>query len=168
MEFNEVIDRRYSVREYHDDPVPEEVITRILEVARNAPSACNIQPWHFFVVRDGETRRKLFPADAQAWIAAAPVIIVACSYPNQAWVRKYDGKNHADVDMGIVMEHLVLAATNEGLGTCWVCSFDPARARDVLQLPADMEPVAITPLGFAKSAPRPRSRKPLEELVTWR
>jgi nitroreductase len=168
MEFYELIAKRLSVRDYAPDPIPDATITRILEAARIAPSACNNQPWHFFVVRDGEMRRRLFPDERQAWVAAAPVVLVACSTPARAWVRRYDGKNHADVDLGIAMEHIVLAATEEGLGTCWVCSFDPAVFRTVLELPEDMEPVAVTPLGLPRVAPVPRSRKPLTEIVTWR
>ncbi|MDH7570465.1 MAG: nitroreductase family protein [Armatimonadota bacterium] len=168
MEFYETVNARYSVRRYSAQPVSDEVVGRVLEAARLAPSACNYQPWHFFVVRDAETRRRLFPNPHQAWVAEAPVVLVACSVPERAWVRRYDGKNHADVDVAIAMEHIVLAATAEGLGTCWICAFDPKLFREVLELPAEMEPVAATPLGYAAVAPGERSRKPLEEIVTWR
>jgi nitroreductase len=140
----------------------------VLEAARLAPSAVNYQPWHFFVVRDAETRHRLFPSVRQAWIPAAPVLLVACSVPQSAWVRRFDGKNHADVDLAIAMDHAILAATAEGLGTCWVCSFDPALFKSVLELPEGMEPVAATPLGYAAQVPGPRDRKPLAEIVTWR
>lgn len=168
MEFYHVIDARYSVRSYREDPVPEPALERILEAARLAPSACNIQPWHFYVVRDAALRRELFPPGRQTWAAAAPVVLVACADPGAAWVRSFDGKNHADIDLGIVMEHIVLAAAAEGLGACWICAFDPALFRRALQLPPHLDPVAATPLGFAACAPPARARKPLQEIVSWR
>lgn len=166
MHFYELINARYSVRAYADRPVPREALLRILEAARVAPSACNKQPWHFFLVTDPATRAALFPNERQSWISAAPAVLVACSYPDRAWQRAYDGKNHADIDLAIAMEHIVLAATEEGLGTCWICAFDPQVFREVLRLPAEMEPVAATPLGYGASEPRPRDRKPLDEIVT--
>lgn len=168
MDLQAVIEARFSVRGYQETPVPEAALQRILEAARLAPSACNRQPWHFFVVRTPDTRRQLFPLERQAWIAAAPVVLVACSRPAEAWVRRSDAKNHADIDIAIAMEHLVLAATAEGLGSCWICAFDPVNARAVLDLPADMEPVAMTPLGYPTTEPPPRQRKALTEIVTWR
>jgi len=168
MNFYDTVFARRSIRRYSDEPVPEDALVRILEAARVAPSACNIQPWHFFVVRDAEMRTRLFPPDRQVWAGVAPVVLVACSLPGAAWVRGYDKKNHADVDLGIAMEHIMLAATEEGLATCWICAFDPTLFRTVLALPAEMEPVAATPLGYADAEPGPFIRKPLEEIVTWR
>ncbi|NIM04757.1 MAG: nitroreductase [Armatimonadetes bacterium] len=168
MDFYALVNARYSIRSYKTEPVPEEIIRRILGAARLAPSAANMQPWHFFVVRDEKTRRGLFSNERQAWAAAAPVVLVACSYPDKAWVRSGDGKNHSDVDIAIAMEHIVLAATEEGLGTCWICAFDPALVRSALGLPGEMEPVAMTPLGYAEAEPLPRKRKSLDEIVTWR
>ncbi|HEY3418576.1 MAG TPA: nitroreductase family protein [Armatimonadota bacterium] len=168
MSFYDLINARCSRRKYAQTPVPDEKIQRILGAARLAPSACNRQPWHFFVVRDAALRRRLFPQERQGWIAEAPVVLVACSYPEQAWVRGADGKNHADVDLAIAMEHIILAATEEGLGSCWICAFDPETVRRALELPAEMEPVAITPLGYADGEPIQRNRKALEEIVSWR
>ncbi|MHB9024370.1 MAG: nitroreductase family protein [Armatimonadota bacterium] len=168
MNFYDLVNARYSIRDYAETPVPEETIRRILEAARLAPSACNRQPWHFFVVQDAAVRRRLFPADRQGWVADAPVVLVACSYPAQAWVRGADGKNHADIDLAIAMEHIVLSATEEGLGSCWICAFDPDIVRQALELPAGMEPVAITPLGYPAGGHGPRNRKSLDEIVTWR
>lgn len=167
MTIYELINARYSVRKYDDKPVPGAVIERILEAARLAPSAANYQPWHFFVVTNEATRKALFPNERQAWISGAPVVLVACSYPGAGWKRSYDGKNHADIDIAIAMEHVMLAATAEGLGTCWICAFDPAVARQVLNLPPDMEPVAITPLGYSLDTLRPKNRKALGEIVTF-
>lgn len=168
MNFAEVVAYRLSVRDYTQDPVEEDTIRRILEMARQAPSACNNQPWHFYAVRDEATRHRLFPNERYQWAANAPVVIVACSVPSQSWVRQYDGKNHADVDVAIAMEHIMLAATAEGLGTCWICSFDPAIVRAALALPEEHVPVAITPLGIPNTTAEPRPRKGFDEIVSWR
>ena len=168
MNFQELIRARHSVRDYQPTPVPEEALVRVLEAAQLAPSAANYQPWHFFVVRDEALRQRLFNHERQTWISAAPVVIVACSYPQKAWVRSMDGKSHADVDSAIAMDHLVLAATEEGLGSCWICAFNPQVVREALQLPAELEPVAITPLGYPATTPGATPRKPLDEIITWR
>jgi len=166
MSFYDVIEARHSVRKYTDQPVPEDALQRILEAARLAPSACNRQPWHFYVITDKAIREALFTPEKQGWAAEAPVTIVACSRPAEAWVRWADNKNHADIDMAITFEHIVLAATEEGLGTCWICAFDPEHFRKVLKLPEGMEPVAVTPLGYAAGDPGARPRKALAEIVT--
>ncbi|MGC8780693.1 MAG: nitroreductase family protein, partial [Anaerolineae bacterium] len=98
------------------------------------------------------------------WFAAAPLVIGICAVPGEAWVRR-DGANYAFVDAAIAMDHMILAAADAGLGTCWVAAFDPAAAREILGLPEGVEPVAFTPLGYAADAPRPKERKPLAELV---
>jgi len=163
MSVYDVISARLSVRAYTQQPVEDAALQRILEAVRLSPSACNRQPWHFYVIRDEATRQAL-----HQWAGTAPVVIVACSLPEQAWVRGADDKNHADIDLAIAFEHLVLAATQEGLGTCWICAFDPQHVRDVLNLPPEMEPVALTPLGYAQSPSAPRPRKELDEIVSWR
>ncbi len=168
MDFADVVQTRRSVRAYRTDPVPDAALGRVLEAARLAPSACNKQPWHLYVVRVEATRLALFPHERHTWAAEAPVVLVACSLPDDAWVRAWDAKNHADVDLAIFTEHLVLAATAEGLGSCWICAFDPAVVRAALQLPAAHVPVAMTPLGYPVATPDPRPRKALEEIVTWR
>ena len=96
----------------------------------------------------------------------APIVICACGIPSEGWRRK-DGKNYCDVDVTIVMDHLILAAANLGLGTCWVGAFNPVAAREVLGLPDDVEPIAFTPLGYPADNPEPRSRKSLKELVRY-
>ncbi len=166
MDFYEVIRKRSSVRGYTRQPVSEEAVGRILEAARQAPSACNRQPWHLYVIRDEAVRQALFKPEKQDWAGLAPVAIVACSRPGEAWVRWADQKNHADVDLSILFEHIVLSATAEGLGTCWICAFDPKHVRAVLNLPAELEPVAMTPIGYAASALQTTSRKPLDAMVT--
>lgn len=168
MEFYDVIRRRLSVRAYKPDPVPEEVLRRILEAARLAPSAKNYQPWRFIVVTDEKIRQELVPAcRGQSFIAQAPVVICACAIEEQAWKGMGGYWSAAEVDVTIALEHLILAATAEGLGTCWIGAFIEAEVKRVLQIPEGVKPVALTPLGYPAQEPKPRPRKALEEIVCY-
>ncbi len=168
MEFYEVIRRRLSVRAYKPDPVPEEVLKRILEAARLAPSAKNYQPWKFIVVTDGKIRQELVPAcRGQAFIAQAPVVICACAIEAEAWKGMGGYWSAAEVDVAIALEHIILAAVAEGLGTCWIGAFIEAEVKRVLQIPEGVKPVALTPVGYQAQEPKPRPRKPLEEIVSY-
>jgi nitroreductase len=168
MEYLELIRNRYSVRAYKPDPVPDELLAQVLEAGRLAPTAANKQPFRILVIhtkgREAELRR-IYPRD---WFTEAPLILCVCAVRAEAWKRTmYDGKSHADVDATIVMDHLVLAATDLGLGTCWIAAFDPAAAREALGVPSDVEPVLFTPLGFPADQPKPKERRPLAELVRY-
>ena len=167
MEFNKLIASRYSVRSYTKQPVDRRLILEILEVARLAPSACNYQPWHFVVISDPDNLTDFQEVYPRNWFREAPVCIVICSDHFQSWKRKPDGKDFADVDVAIVTDHLVLKATELGLGTCWVCIFDVALAKKKLQLPDHIEPLAIIPIGYTKSEAPLNLRKPLSEIVHW-
>jgi len=164
MEFYEVLRTRRSIRKYKDKPVEKDKIDRILEAVRLAPSAKNIQPWHFLVIRDESARRALHEAYPRDWFSTAPVIICACGEPAKGWVRR-DGKSYLDVDVAIAFEHLILAAAAEGLGTCWIGAFDPAAVKRVLGLPPGVEPIAMTPLGYADEEPRPFTRRTIADFV---
>ena len=165
--FQELAETRRSVRAYKPDAVPEELVQQVLETGRLAPSACNKQPWRFIVVRGETTRRALGAAYAREWFWKAPVVIAVCILPKEAWVRSFDGKNYAMVDGALAMDHMQLAAAELGLGTCWIGAFDPAAAREILNLPDGVELVGMTPLGFPDVEPNPRlrSRRPLGETV---
>ncbi|MCD6416801.1 MAG: nitroreductase family protein [Planctomycetes bacterium] len=167
MDFYKVIKGRRSVRAYRSAPVEEEKLRRILDAARLAPSAANRQPIRLYVIRDDGLRHDLLQAYSQQWFADAPVIICACHRAGEAW-RRSDGKSYADVDLTIAMDHLVLAAAAEGLGTCWIGAFKPAVVRRILQIPEELEPVALTPLGYPAEMPSPTPRKPLDEIVEYR
>jgi len=164
MEFAQLIRQRYSVRSYKRDPVPDAVLDRVLEAARLAPTAANRQPFRVLVIRTEGRKEELGRLYRRPWFVEAPLVIGVCCLPAEAWVRR-DGKSYGDVDAAIVMDHLVLAATAEGLGTCWVANFDPAAAREILALPAGVEPIAFSPLGYAADQPPERKRKPLTELL---
>jgi nitroreductase len=164
MEFYEVISNRRSIRAYKKDPVEDSKLSRILNAARLAPTAANRQPYSLIVVKDEETRQRLKDAYSQEWFFTAPVIVCACALPDDAWKRN-DGKGYVDVDVAIAMDHLILAASAEGLGTCWIAAFKPEVVREVLNIPDNMEPLVLTPLGYPETIPEPTFRKPLEEMV---
>jgi nitroreductase len=165
MNFQELIRKRYSVRAYKSDPVEEDKLTRVLEASRLAPTAANRQAFRVVVLptkgREAELRR-VYGRD---WFTQAPLILAVCALPAEGWVRKADGWNAAEVDATIAMTHIVMAAAEEGLGTCWIAAFDPAAARDVLGLPVGVVPAAFTPLGYAADSPSQKKRRSLAELV---
>jgi nitroreductase len=164
--FIELAKKRYSVRSYQNKPVNESILLKVLEAGSLAPSACNNQPWVFIVVRTEAAKKNLLAAYERKWLAEAPVVLVLCCDRSQAWVRG-DGKNYGDVDIAIAMDHITLAATEAGLGTCWIANFRASEARRVLGLPDTIEPVVFSPLGFPASEPPVKRRKKLEEIVHW-
>lgn len=168
MSFYDLVKQRYSVRAYKSDPVEKEKLTRILEAARLAPTAANRQPFRLIVIPTDTHREGLRKIYKSEWFVQAPYVICACGITSASWIRKdSDGKNYNDVDVAIVMDHLILAATEEGLGTCWIAAFDPEAAREFLKLPTDVVPIAFTPLGYPDDSPPEKKRKPLEELVWY-
>jgi len=166
MEFSQLVAKRYSVRAYKPDPVEEEKLRQVLEAARLAPTAVNFQPFQLILIHTAGREKELKRIYEKDWFVQAPLVICACGVAPQGWSRR-DGKSYVDVDVAIVMDHLILAATDVGLGTCWVGAFDPDAAREVLGLPDDVEPVAFTPLGYPADRPRAKKRKPLAELVRY-
>ena len=166
MEFSELIEKRYSARAYKSDPVEDDKLQQVLEAARLAPTAANLQPFQLIVIHTAGREAELKRIYSRDWFVQAPLVICACGIPGQGWVRK-DGKSYNDVDVAIVMDHLILAATNLGLGTCWIAAFDPPAAREVLDLPDDVEPIAFTPLGYPADEPGRQKRKALSELVRY-
>lgn len=167
MEFSELIRKRYSVRAYQKRPIPEDVLQRVLEAFVLAPTAANRQPIGLIVIKTAGREQELKRIYNPDWFASQPpLVLCACAIPSQAWSRR-DGKNYADVDVTIAMDHLILAATAEGLGTCWVGAFDPAATREVLGLPADVEPIAFTPLGYPADFPQPKRRKRLDQIIHY-
>ena len=167
MSFLELAQKRYSVRRYKDQPVEQDKILQVLEAARTAPSAVNYQPWHFIVAVEEEVKDKISEAYPRDWFRQAPVIIVACGDHDQSWKRN-DGKDHCDVDVAIAVDHLTLAAADLGLGTCWVCAFDAEKVHSALELPVNLEVIALIPLGYPnEDRTREKKRKSLDELVSW-
>jgi len=167
MEFKELIEKRYSVRAYKPDPVEDEKLHQVLRAAHLAPTAANRQPFQIIVIHTTGREQKLRRIYNKDWFVQAPLVICACGTPAQGWVRRDDGKSYCDVDVAIAMDHLILAAADIGLGTCWIAAFDPTAAREVLGLPDDVEPIVFTPLGYPADQLKPKRRKPLSELVRY-
>jgi nitroreductase len=167
MEFSDLIRQRYSVRAYHPTPVEDEKLNQVLEAARLAPTAANRQPFQIIVTHmagNEAALRQVYPRD---WFIHAPLVLCVCGIHKKGWVRSFDNLNATMIDTAIVMTHILLAATNVGLGTCWIAAFNPTTAREFFRLPADIEPVALTPLGYPADTLRPKERKPLTELVRY-
>lgn len=172
---SELVNERYSCRAYDATRQPErEKLEHILECARLAPSATNRQPWRFIAgfeaMSDAESVRKVREAVLASynrpWIESAPGFFIICGVEDDCWVRPFDGHSHLDIDCAICTEHMCLAATDCGLGSCWVCNFDPEILRRELDLPANIRPVVILPVGYpATDAVPEKKRKPLEELI---
>ena len=168
MEFYEVIKTRRSVRLFERDPIPEGVLKKVLEAARSAPSGSNRQPWKFILVRDKNAKKELAAAcNGQRFIVQAPVIIVAVGQNIRYNRGNYMGDMSFLIDVAISVDHLILAARNEGLGTCWIGSFDNQTIKRLLQIPEDLNVVAVVPVGYPKTMPFKETelRKPLEEMI---
>lgn len=166
MNFSDLIQHRYSVRAYKPDPIPKDILDRVLQAAIMAPTAANRQPFRLFVIDTKAHRQQLEKLYHRSWFVQAPLVIGIAAVTDEAWVRR-DGKNYAEVDATIAMDHLILQAADLGLGTCWVAAFDPEVARSLLSLPDNWEPIAFTPLGFPADEPRQKKRRGQAELVTW-
>jgi len=168
MDFYDVIRQRKSVRKYKSDPIPDEVLNRILEAGRIAPSAKNIQPWHFIVIKDPVIKERIAEASrGQLFMADADVILCGCALEDIAWGRMGGYMSSFAVDLTIAMDHMILAATNEGLGTCWIGAFDEKAAKEILGVPENVRIVALTPVGYPAEEPKDRGRKKLKEIMSY-
>lgn len=171
MEFQDLVRKRESVRNYDPaKPIPEEVLSRILEAGRLAPSAGNRQPWKFLVVRSKENLEKVHACYDRDWFRAAPVVLIVTGKRENAWTRRYDGYNSLETDLTIAMDHLILAAANEGVGSCWIAAFEPNILHEALGLDQDEIVFAITPLGYPVAwyqSEYPKERKRLSEIVEF-
>ena len=160
MNVLEVIKGRRSIRQYKDQPIPEEVLTTVLEAARLAPSAGNMQEYKFIVVRDDKTRKELVPAcNNQSFVGEAPCIIVGCALNPK---RRY-----AFVDVAIAMDHMTLVAHSLGLGTCWIGAFSEDKVKELLGIPGEVSVVCLLPIGYPAKEGITRTRKSAEELFSY-
>lgn len=167
MNMLELSAERFSARKYTEESVSEEDLNYILECVRLAPSAVNKQPWKFVVVESDEAKAKLQMCYNRDWFATAPLYIIALKNNDADWVRPSDGKHHGDVDVSIAVEHLCLAATERGLGTCWVCNYDTHLMSNLFPQTNGWEAVAIVPIGhIAEDCPKKeKQRKELKEII---
>jgi len=158
MDALEAIKTRRSIRKYRPEPIPDEKLQIVLEAARLAPSAANRQPWRFVIVQDSDRKKALAEAaNNQTFLNDAAAIITAVGDPDVStrWHEK---------DTMIALEHMVLAATALGYGTCWIGAFDEDAVKHLLKIPARMKVVALLPIGVPDEKPSPRPRKPPSEL----
>lgn len=165
MDFYETVKNRRSIRKYTDRPVEKEKLSRILEAGRLAPSWCNRQCWRYLVVSDEMLKKNLgeiLDNPSVECYEKAPYVLVLCADPSDS--GRQAGKDYYLVDCGISMEHVVLAATAEGLATCWVGAFPENPVRNLLKVPEDTRVVAITPLGYGDEEPEARPRKAEREV----
>jgi nitroreductase len=167
MSLLDIMKSRYSVRNYEDKAVEKEKLLQVLEAGRLAPSAVNFQPVQFIVITEASQKQKIFEAYPRGWIMEAPAIIVACGDHRISWKRS-DGKDHCDIDVAIAVDHMSLAAVDLGLGSCWVCAFDAKKCSELLELPGNLEPVVLLPIGYPKSGRLTEAkRKSIDEIVSW-
>lgn len=172
MSIDKLLLERKSVRSFSPKHINKKIILELLNVARLAPSAVNYQPWGFFVCSADEIKQRIRESYPRKWFESAPLYIVACADKSQSWKRASDNKDHGNIDVAIAVTHLILKATEMGIGTCWVCNFDANILKDALNLDNVLEPVAIIPIGYPSDntsieTEQPKNRKSIEEFTEW-
>jgi nitroreductase len=165
MDVLTAIQGRRSIRKYSSKAIEEEKLLKVLEAARLSPSARNQQEWKFIVVKDQETRERLTEAIGQPFVGEAPIILVCCGTDPESIMKC--GQPRYTVDLSIATAYMILEAYEQGLGTCWIGSFDEKMVKEVLGIPEKVRVVSITPLGYPDESPSPRPRKELDEIVTY-
>ncbi len=165
MDLYEAIAKRYSCRSYQDKPIEDDKLNRVLDAGRLAPSGNNHQPWRFVVVRQAALRKQLAQACEQEFIGQAPAVIaVVGTLPENVMSCEVPAD---PVDCSIAASFMILAATAEGLATCWIGHFRQAQCKKLLGVPASAKIIAILPLGYPKDSPRPKTRRPLGEIMSY-
>lgn len=171
-DFLKLVRRRTSCRDYQEKPVSDETLEICFEAARWAPSACNKQPWRFIAVKDPGLRKQicdkaLLPGIPMPWLRKAPVIIVLCAVKSlltHSLAPMLSGVKYHLIDIGIAGEHFVLAAENQGLGTCWIGWFKPKTTKNILNIPGNVELLSLISVGYPASRTEASSRLPLEQI----
>ena len=172
MNIDRLFLERKSIRSFSKKEIDNEIILKLLNAARIAPSAVNYQPWRFFVCSSIEIKDKIIESYPRKWFESAPLYIVACADKSESWKRAADNKDHGNIDVAIALTHLMLKATELGLGTCWVCNFDAKILIDALNLDKALEPVAIIPIGYpsenvSEETKHQKNRKSVDEFTKW-
>ncbi len=169
MEFEKLISERYSVRNFKEEHLPQEVIDKILEAGHKAPTGCNYQPQRILVLNSDESINKLRSCTKCHF--GAPTAMLICHNKNESWKRRYDGAQSSPVDAAIVTTHMMLAAHNIGVGSCWVMHFDPFAMRESFNIPEDFEPTALLVLGYPSADAKPLDmhykKRPMDEVVYY-
>jgi nitroreductase len=170
MNVLEAIKGRRSVRAFKRDDVSPEIVEKLIDAASQAPSAGNIQPWEFIIVRESKIKRSLAKAALdQSFIEEAPVVVVVCANENRSF-QGYSARGkilYCIQDTAAAIQNILLFAYSIGLGTCWVGAFREDEVREILRIPSEIRPVAIVPIGYPAEAPPPRSRRPMNLIVHY-
>lgn len=159
------LEGRRSIRKYKNKAIEQDKLLKVLEAARLSPSAKNRQAWRFIVVKDSKVRERLTEAIGQAFVGEAPVILVSCGTEADGIMKC--GQARYTIDLSIATSYMILEAYKQGLGTCWLGSFDENMVKEVLNIPQGVRVVAITPLGYPDESPSQRPRKELEEITSY-
>ena len=169
MDFEKLISELYSVRSFKTEHLPKDIIDKILSAGHKAPTGCNYQPQRILVMNTDESISKLKACTKCHF--NAPTAMLVCHNRDESWVRKYDGALSSPVDAVIVTTHMMLAAQNEGVGTCWVMHFDPATMRESFKIPDAIEPIALLVMGYPSDDARPLNMhfesRPMDETVFY-
>jgi len=171
MNYHELIYQRESIRNYDPErQIEPEKLEKILDAGRVAPSAANRQPWRFYLISSPENLQKIRTCYHRPWFSDSPHVLVVAGKRNAAWVRSFDGYNALETDLTIAMDHMILAAEAEGIGTCWIAAFDPEKLQQTGLFDPDETVFAITPLGYQRDGFRKNGnkiRKPFSEVVKY-
>ena len=167
MDFLELAEKRYSVRGFKDKEVEKEKLDKILEAGRLAPTGVNNQPFKIFVIDTRKNKEAVEKIYSVPWFSQAPILLCVAVSREKAWVRPWDNKNIADIDGTIVMDHMILEATDLGLGTCYVAAFKEDEAKKLLNLDDEYEVLLFSPLGYIDAEPRGTDRLPIKDLVSY-
>jgi nitroreductase len=163
LSFLDLAKKRRSIRKYKPTPIPQDTLKYVLEAGRHAPSWKNLQCWRYIIVTDPDKRKAISTRD---WVTSAPTIIVACADPTLSGTRY--NQQYYILDMGISMEHIILAAAEKDLGTCWIGGqYDEPNIKQALGIPDEIRVVALTPIGYPAETPSPKDRKPMDEIVSY-
>lgn len=167
MELSEAIKGRRSIRAFKPQDVPEEIVEKLIDAARHAPSAGNIQPWEFVIARRPDTKKKLAQAAHQAFVEEAPVVIVVCADENRSSMGYGNrGKTlYCIQDTAAAVQNILLTAYSFGLGTCWIGAFNEDEASKAVRAPKGIRPVAMIPVGYPNRTPSPRGRRSLSQII---
>ena len=158
---------RQSIREFSTKPIPKEILDRLTMTLQRAQSATNAQPWHFYLIKD-DLRPALNVVFSKKGFYQAPLVIAACAKPEDSWVRKQDNTNFSWIDVTIALTEMISVATAEGIGSCWVASFDLDKAIEIINIPRNLQLVTLIALGYPKEPLKllDKERKPISEIIT--
>lgn len=162
MSFIDTVLSRRSIRRYEKQDIPKDVLDKILEAGRQAPSAGNKQPWHFIVLSDYDIKEKLSHGKWNTFVKDSAVTIVGCGYIGDEYGRKW-----STVDISIALQNMVIAAWGLGIGSCWIGDFKEAEVKRLLNIPEDRKVIALVTFGYPAEKIESRQKKPMDDIVSY-